>query len=123
MSTPPILTAAQILIGSVWIFHGFYSKLLRGIPRHRAIIARVLGETHADLATTLIGVSEILLGVWVFSGWHRVPCAAVQTLALVSMNAFEIALAADLLVSAIGLVAVNIGFLAMIWYWATAARH
>jgi len=118
-----MLTVAQVLIGSVWIFHGFYSKLLRGIPRHRAIIARVLGEQHADRATTLIGVSEILLGVWVFSGWHRIPCAAVQTLALVSMNALEIALAADLLVSAIGMVALNVGFLTAVWYWATGTRH
>ena len=117
-----MLLAAQILIGSVWIFHGLYSKLLRGIPRHRAIVARLLGEARADVATNVIGVGEILLGVWVFTGWQRIPCAAVQTLALISMNALEIALASDLLISAIGMVALNIGLLMMIWFWAIPAR-
>jgi len=118
-----MLLFAQIIIGSVWIFHGLYSKLLRGIPRHRAIVARVLGERHADLATKAIGVGEIVLGFWVFSDWQRVPCAAVQTLALVSMNVLEIALAADLLISAVGMVALNAGFITMIWYWATTVRR
>jgi hypothetical protein len=51
-----------------------------------------------------------------------VPCAAAQTLALVSMNVIEIALAADLLISAVGMLALNAGFLTVIWYWATAPR-
>ncbi|MCU0633414.1 MAG: DoxX-like family protein [Gemmatimonadaceae bacterium] len=115
---PVMLFAAQLLIGAVWIFHGLYSKLLRGIPRHRAIVARVLGERHADVATTVIGVGEIALGAWVLSGWQPVACAVVQTTALVAMNALEIALAADLLLSAAGMVALNAGFLAIIWSWA-----
>lgn len=117
-----MLITLQVFIGSVWIFHGLYSKILRGIPRHRAIVARVLGERHADLATTVIGVGEIILGLWVFSGWQRVPCAAAQTLTLLSMNVLEIALAADLLISALGMLALNGGFVVAIWYWATSAR-
>jgi hypothetical protein len=118
-----MLLAFQILIGAVWIFHGLYSKLLRGIPRHRAIVARVLGEARADLATNVIGVGEVLLGIWALTGWQRVPCAALQTVGLISMNALEIALAVDLLISAIGMVALNCGFVAVIWYWALAARR
>jgi uncharacterized membrane protein YphA (DoxX/SURF4 family) len=118
-----VLLTLQLLIGAVWIFHGLYSKLLRGIPRHRAIVARVLGETHADLATNVVGVGEIVLGVWALTGWQRVPCAVVQTLGLIAMNALEIALAADLLISALGMVVLNIGFIATIWYWATALRR
>jgi uncharacterized membrane protein YphA (DoxX/SURF4 family) len=116
------LHVAQWLIGGIWIFHGLYSKLLRGIPRHRQIVARVLGEKHADLATNLIGFAEVVLGVWTLTGWHRVPCAAVQTLALISMNALEVALAVDLLISAIGMLALNAAFLVVIWNWALAPR-
>lgn len=123
LTAAPMLLAAQIVIGSIWIFHGLYSKLLRGIPRHRAIVARVLSESRADVATTVIGLAEILLGVWVFTGWQRVPCATVQTLALVAMNTLEIALAADLLISAIGMVALNSALLAMVWFWALSGRH
>jgi hypothetical protein len=51
-----------------------------------------------------------------------VPCAAVQTAALVSMNVLEIMLAADLLLSAVGMLVLNAGFIASVWWWATAPR-
>jgi uncharacterized membrane protein YphA (DoxX/SURF4 family) len=114
-----LFLALRILIGSVWVFHGLYSKLLDGIPRHRMIVARVLGDDLAVIATRAVGIAEILLGLWAFS--HRWPraCAAVQTLAIVTMNTLEIARAPDLLISAPGMVALNLGFLALGWYSAT----
>ena len=109
----------RILIGSVWVFHGLYSKLLDGVPRHRLIVAKVLGDDLATVATRVVGVGEILLGLWAFSRrWPR-TCAAVQTLAIVMMNTLEIARARELLISAPGMVALNIGFLALGWYTAT----
>gem|GEM_PF-764935 len=107
-----------ILIGSVWVFHGLYSKILDGIPRHRLIVERILGEGIAGPATLAIGIMEILLGVWAFSGRYRRMCALVQTMALVSMNTLEIYLAQDLLISALGMVALNLAFISLIWYWA-----
>ena len=107
-----------IAIGTVWVFHGLYSKFLNGIPRHRLIVGRVLGNKIAGVATKLIGLLEVLLGLWVFSGWERTTCAAVQTLAIVGMNALEILLAGDLLISAIGMAVLNLGFLSLIWLWA-----
>lgn len=111
--------ALRILIGSVWVFHGLYSKLLDGIPRHRLIVAQVLGEDLAKMATYAVGTCEVLLGLWVYS--HRFPraCAAVQTLAIVTMNALEIARARELLISAPGMVALNAAFLGLGWYSAT----
>lgn len=109
----------RIGIGSVWVFHGLYSKLLDGVPRHRLIVARVLGDGIAAVATDVIGVMEILLGLWAIS--HRLPrsCAAVQTGAIVAMNTLEIARAPDLLISAPGMLLLNAGFLALGWYSAT----
>ena len=108
----------QIGIGVVWVFHGLYSKILNGVPRHQMIVGRVLGDTLARPATRAIGCMEILLGLWVFSGVGRVECAAVQTVAIVAMNFLEIKLARDLLISAAGMVILNLGFLALIWHWA-----
>jgi hypothetical protein len=90
-------TVLQIAIGMVWVFHGLYSKILNGVPRHQMIVGRVLGDRLARPATKAIGCMEILLGLWVFSGVARVECAAVQTLAIVAMNFLEIKLARDLL--------------------------
>ena len=111
--------AAQILIGSVWVFHGLYSKLLNGIPRHRLIVAKILGDANAAQATRAIGLLELLLGIWVFTGWQPVACAGVQTAAIVAMNCLEILLARKLLISAVGMVCLNVGFLTLVWFWAT----
>jgi uncharacterized membrane protein YphA (DoxX/SURF4 family) len=108
-----------VLIGSVWVFHGLYSKISGGIPRHRQIVERILGEGIADFATLVIGVLEVLLGLWIFSRIWRRACALLQTLALVSMNFLEILLAKDLLISAPGMVALNLTFLSLVWHWAT----
>jgi hypothetical protein len=109
------LVTSQILIGSVWVFHGLYSKLLDGIPRHRLIVGRILGEAMARPACKLIGMLEVLVGLWIYTGWLKMPCAVLQTLALFSMNVLEIALARDLLVSAAGMVILNLGLLALVW--------
>jgi len=111
---------AQIVIGSVWVFHGLYSKILDRIPRHRLIVGRILGNERALSATRVIGILEVLLGLWVFIGWQPFACASVQTIALVSMNFLEILLARELLISAIGMLILNFGFLTLTWWWATA---
>lgn len=113
--------AAQILIGSVWVFHGFYSKLLNGIPRHRLIVGKILGTANAGMATKVIGLLEVLLGLWAFTGWQPMGCAAAQTAAIVAMNTLEIFLAGELLISAIGMVLLNLGFLSLVWLWAIFA--
>lgn len=110
--------AIRIFIAGVWIFHGLYSKILDGIPRHRQIVGKILGEEIAAPATILIGVMEVLLGCWVLSGLYRRTCAAAITSALICMNTLEIMIAQELLISAIGMVALNLSFIAVVWWWA-----
>jgi hypothetical protein len=110
-------------IGSVWIFHGLYSKILNGIPRHQLIVGKILGKRIAWSATKAIGLLEVLLGVWVFTGWERLACAIVQTSAIVGMNSLEILLAGDLLISAVGMVILNAVFLSIVWRWALFAAN
>lgn len=120
MSTPTHRLLAA-LIGSVWVFHGLWSKVLGQIPRHELIVARILGDTWAAPATLAIGLCEIAIGLWVFTGLFRSTCATVQTLALVAMNTLEILLARELLISAPGMVALNLVFLSLVWRWALGA--
>ena len=108
----------QIVIGSVWIFHGLYSKILNGIPRHRLIVGKILGAANAGIATKTIGLLEVLVGLWAFTGWQPVGCAVMQTAAIVAMNTLEILLAGQLLISAVGMVILNLGFLSLVWHWA-----
>jgi len=110
---------AQIGIGSVWIFHGLYSKVLNGIPRHRLIVGKILGKERAGVMTKIIGLLEVLLGLWAIANWQPVWCASVQTAALIAMNSLEIILARELLISAIGMLILNLFFLIVVWWWAT----
>ena len=116
-----VQTLIGTAIGSVWIFHGFYSKILNGIPRHQLIVGRVLGNRVAWGATKAIGLVEVLLGIWVFTGWNRLACAVVQTAAIVGMNTLEILPAGDLLISAVGMVILNAVLLSFVWRWALFA--
>ena len=60
----------KIGVALVWVVNGVYCKLLGGVPRHQLIVARILGAQHALLCTRLIGLAELLMAVWVVSGWQ-----------------------------------------------------
>ena len=107
-----------LCIAAVWIFHGLYSKILDGVPRHKMIVARILGEDIAKPATMLIGALEVTLGLWVILENRKRLCAVTQTAALVTMNSLEIFFARDLLITAPGMVMLNAIFIFVIWRWA-----
>lgn len=85
------------LIALVWLANGLLCKVLMLVPRHAAIVARILGPAHASLLTRLIGLSEIGMALWVFSGIKSRWCAGVQIAIILSMNTLEALLAPDLL--------------------------
>ncbi|HWK03837.1 MAG TPA: DoxX-like family protein [Puia sp.] len=89
-----LLTAA---IASVWLINGLLCKVLDLVPRHRLIVARILGETHAALATRAIGLLEIGMFIWILSGIRPRWCAWTQILLVAAMNIMEFILVPDLL--------------------------
>lgn len=85
------------LIGTVWLINGLVCKVLNLVPRHQEIVARILGDDHARLLTTLIGISEIGMAVWILSGiWTRLN-ALTQIVVIATMNTLEFFLVPDLL--------------------------
>ena len=62
---PHILATAIIIL--VWFVNGFFFKVLNLVPRHQEIVGRILGEQHAWIFNKTIGVSEILMVVWILS--------------------------------------------------------
>ena len=85
------------LIALVWLANGLLCKVLLLVPRHAAIVARILGPAHATLLTRLIGLGEIGMAVWVRSGSKPRWCAWAQIALILSMNTLEAVLAPDLL--------------------------
>jgi uncharacterized membrane protein YphA (DoxX/SURF4 family) len=92
--TKKIFTLA---IASVWLINGLFCKVLNLVPRHQQIVTRILGEEYSGIATKAIGISEILMFVWVISGIKSRLCAILQIVVVASMNIIEFILAPDLL--------------------------
>lgn len=107
---------ARLFVGVVWLVFGLGFKVLRGLPRHERIVARILGPTHAAVLTRLIGVGETCLGLWMISGILTVPCALVQTVIVATMNAIELKLARDLLLAPVPMLAANAALTALAWF-------
>jgi hypothetical protein len=90
-------TIFTIAIASVWLINGLFCKVVNLVPRHQLIVARILGEEYAAIATKAIGISEILMFVWIISGIKSHLCAITQILIIATMNIIEFILAPDLL--------------------------
>jgi hypothetical protein len=67
------------------------------VPRHREIVARILGENYADIFTKVIGVAEICMFIWIVSRIKPAFCAITQILIIILMNIIEFLVAPDLL--------------------------
>jgi hypothetical protein len=86
-----------VLISLVWLVNGLFAKVLGLVPRHQQIVARILGDNYAMIATKVIGVSEILMFLWVISRIKTRLCAISQIIIVAVMNTLEFILVPDLL--------------------------
>ncbi|MBI1767412.1 MAG: DoxX-like family protein [Bacteroidetes bacterium] len=84
-------------IATVWIANGLFCKVLNLVPRHRQIVARILGDDYSRPLTLLTGLAEIGMAIWILSGMRTRLNAAIQILVIATMNALEFALVPDLL--------------------------
>ena len=84
-------------VAAVWIVNGLYAKVLGGVPRHRAIVARVLGDDWAGTLTVGIGLGEVALGLWILYGERPRETAVLQIALVLAMNVLELLRAGDLL--------------------------
>jgi uncharacterized membrane protein YphA (DoxX/SURF4 family) len=97
MANRSIYKILTYCIAIVWIANGFFCKVLNFVPRHGQIVARILGTGHARMFTTLIGLSEIVMAIWILSGYKTKLNAIVQIIVVAIMNSLEFVLAPDLL--------------------------
>jgi hypothetical protein len=85
------------LIAMVWLINGLICKVLRLAPRHEQIVARITGDDYSRSLTLLIGLSEIIMAVWIISGIRSKLNAVVQITVVALMNMLEFILVPDLL--------------------------
>ena len=92
-----IYKIVRLLISLVWLVNGLFCKVINLVPRHEQIVGRILGDEYARPITILIGVSEIIMAVWVLSTFKTKLNAIAQMLIVMTMNVLEFILVPDLL--------------------------
>ena len=97
MNVRAINRVLTFCISVVWIANGLFCKVLNLVPRHSEIVARIIGEDFSGPLTVLIGCSEIVMAMWILSGFKSRINALTQIAVVGTMNILEFVLASDLL--------------------------
>jgi uncharacterized membrane protein YphA (DoxX/SURF4 family) len=97
MTNTRIYKILTYCFATVWIANGLFCKVLNLVPRHEQIVARILGEDHSRLLTILIGLSEVIMAIWILSSYNTKLNAIAQIVVVATMNILEFTLVPDLL--------------------------
>lgn len=97
MTRESIHKISLYFISLVWFVNGLFCKVLNLVPRHEQIVSRILINEHSRLLTILIGLSEIVMTVWILSAFKKRFCAITQIVVIAAMNTLEFILVPDLL--------------------------
>ena len=97
MISKQIHITINFLIALVWLVNGIYCKILNAVPRHRQIVENILGREYGEFITSAIGFSEILMALWILSGFKRRLNTFCQITVIVLMNILEYILTPELL--------------------------
>ncbi|MEM8887697.1 MAG: DoxX-like family protein [Bacteroidota bacterium] len=104
-------------IAGVWLINGLYCKVLNQVPRHREIVGEILGEDFAAPLTILIGISEIIMTIWVLSGFKSRLNTLIQIVLVAVMNVMEFVLVPDLLLWGKLNALFALGFILILYYY------
>jgi uncharacterized membrane protein YphA (DoxX/SURF4 family) len=115
----------RLSIAVVWLYQGFWCKVLAGVPRQEAVISTVpfLGAGEIRVALIVLGLVECGLALWVLSGrWMR-QAAIVQTALLAAMNSGGLIWAWHLIPDPVGMIVQNFAFLVLVWIASEDRRY
>ena len=87
----------RYLIAAVWFVNGLLCKVWNLVPRHEAIVEKIVGTDSSRLLTISIGLAEVLMAVWIVTRYRSRLNAIVQVIVIGLMNILEFFLAPDLL--------------------------
>jgi uncharacterized membrane protein YphA (DoxX/SURF4 family) len=118
----PPMFLIRVAIAAVWLYEGLWCKLLGRVPHQVDVVAAhpLFGARSARLVLQAIGVVEVLLAVWVLSGWQPWLAALAQTTLLVGMNANGLLFARHVIPNPGEMIVKNFAFVLLMW---VAAGH
>ncbi len=80
------------------------------------IVERILGGRFDEVLIVLIGLGEVVMGIWVLSNWKRRLNAWLQISLVLTMNILETLLAPDLLLWGHFNIVWACAFLMIVWF-------
>jgi uncharacterized membrane protein YphA (DoxX/SURF4 family) len=113
----PPLIVMRGSVAAVWLYEGFWCKLLGRLPSQLQVVKAVprLGPRFGVLFLQALGVLEVALAVWVICGIAPGACAVVETVLLVALNANGLVWSRRFIHEPAGMVVKNIAFLVLVW--------
>ena len=107
----------HLAVAAVWLHEGLWCKLLGRAARQLEIVESVpfLPSNSASALLKLLGAVEVALAIWSLTPIAPIPCAAVQTILLVTLNANGLRFARRLIPDPGGMVVKNLAFLVLAW--------
>jgi len=113
---PPIWLI-RVAVAAVWLYEGLWCKLLGGEPHQLQVVgaAPLFEPRTGAIFLKLLGALEVALALWALSAVAPIPCAAVQTLLLVTLNAGGLVFARRIIHDPAGMVVKNFAFLVLVW--------
>lgn len=116
MTLLPPMWLLQLAIGGVWLYEGLYCKLLNGDPRQMEVVeAAPFGKKIGWVFLKTLGVVEVAIAIWAFSGAAPLAAAIVQTALLVTLNANGLLWSRHIIHDPGGMVVKNFAFLVLVW--------
>lgn len=97
MTKKGINTILTYLIATVWLINGLYCKVLNLVPRHKQIVSQIIGDEYSSILTIIIGLSEILMCIWILTRIKTRLNSIAQIAIVTTMNILEFILVPDLL--------------------------
>lgn len=104
-------------VAAVWLYEGLWCKLLGGDPNQRKVVEAVphWGPRVGVPFLMMLGVVEVAMGLWAFSGVAPFASAVAQTGLLVTLNANGLLWSRHLIHDPAGMVVKNAAFLVLAW--------
>lgn len=114
----------RLAVAAVWIYEGLWCKILGQQPNELRIVEAVprYGARYGRAFLLTLGWVELLLGLWVLSGWAAGMCALAQTVLLIALNGNGLLWSRHLIHDPAGMVFKNFAFIVLAWVNAGLAR-
>jgi hypothetical protein len=111
-----IYSVLTVVIAAVWLVNGLFCKVFDMVPRHEAIVLRVLDTSYSRPLTVIIGFSEVVMAVWVLTRYKPKWSAITQIVVVSLMNILEFFFASDLLLWGKGNAFFALLFIGVVYY-------